>query len=452
LSHSGEPYRLTDLSFSDTAIYDEIYGYIPLTDLELKLVNHKFFQRLNYIKQLGAANRVFPGAQHTRFSHSLGVMYIIDRMMSVPVLQKRISTEERQKLRVAALLHDIGHYPLSHVIETVMTEQNTKSERKHEKLGAYIIEKSSIKEILEIGNIDPIEIGQIITGESPEPLYNQLMSSELDADRIDYLLRDAVHTGVAYGRFDLNRLIHTLTIDKNGQLCVEKSGMHAVEGYVIGRYLMWAVVYTHRVINAFELLLERIYQQYNGNALPSYDQIRKIACEDELSFVGYNDTSIFKTIFEKAADSSASELCQMFIDRNVLAVAEEAQGLSADGKGDKKYFLLDEYKKQNKIIEIAQAANIPDQWVFHNSSRTKLPNLKPLIEVLPEENDEHKKEMSKSIRILYSDGKSAPLANDDSSLVYYLRNKSLDQVRIYTKKEYQEKLKLALKKEIGDSV
>ncbi len=443
---------MADLAFSDTAIYDEIYGYVPLTELELKLVNHRLFQRLNNIKQLGAAYRVFPGAQHTRFSHSLGVMYIIDRMMSTSVLQSEISTKERQKLRVAALLHDIGHYPFSHVIETVMTKQNTESERKHEKLGAYIITNSSIKEILTAGNIDPIEVGQIITGESPEPLYNQLMSSELDADRIDYLLRDAIHTGVAYGRFDLDRLIHTLTIDGNSQLCVEKSGMHAVEGYVIGRYLMWAVVYTHRVINAFELLLERIYQQYIGDALPSYDQIKKLACEDELLFAGFNDASIFKVISEKSVGSSPSELCQMFIDRNVLAVALEAQEISADGRGDRKYFLLDEYRKPSKIKEIAETAGIPDQWIFHNSSRTKLPNLKPLFEMVPEEVDEQKKEMSKGIRILYSDGKSAPLANDGSSLVYYLRNMSLDQVRIYTKEEYQESLKGALNRELGSSV
>lgn len=438
---------MADLTFSDTAIYDEIYGYVPLTGLELQLVNHRLFQRLNYIRQLGAAYRVFPGAQHTRFSHSLGVMYIIDRMMSASVLQSKISTEERQKLRVAALLHDIGHYPFSHVIETVMTEQNTRSERKHEKLGAYIIANSSIEEILTKSNIDSTEIGQIITGESPEPLYNQLMSSELDADRIDYLLRDAVHTGVAYGRFDLNRLIHTLTIDGNGQLCVEKSGMHAVEGYVIGRYLMWAVVYTHRVINAFELLLERIYQQYTDDALPSYDDIEKLVGEDELSFMEFNDASLFKTILEKAAEGS--EICQMFVDRNVLAVAMEAQEISAEGKGERKYFLLDEYKKPSKIKEIAQVAGIPGEWVFHNSSRTKLPNLKPLFEMVPEEVDEHEKEMSKGIRILYSDGKSAPLANDKSSLVYHLRNMSFDQVRIYTKEEYQGNLKEALSKELA---
>jgi HD superfamily phosphohydrolase len=440
---------LADLHFSDTAIYDEIYGYIPLTELELKLVNHRLFQRLNYVKQLGAAYRVFPGAQHTRFSHSLGVMCIIDRMMSALVLQNKISTEERQKLRVAALLHDIGHYPFSHVIEAVMTEQNTKSERKHEKLGAFIIANSSIKDILAANTIDPLEIGQIITGESPEPLYNQLMSSELDADRIDYLLRDAVHTGVAYGRFDLNRLIHTLTVDKNSQLCVEKSGMHAVEGYVIGRYLMWAVVYTHRVINAFELLLDRIYQQHIGEVLPSYDQIKKLVHKDEPTFAGFTDATLLSLILEKDADNPAAELCQMFIDRTVLEVAMEAQEISADGRGERKYFLLDEYKKQKKVKEIAQAAKIPEEWVFHNSSRAKLPNLKPLFELVPEEVDEQKKEMSKGIRILYKDGKSAPLANDSSSLVYYLRNMSLDQVRIYTQSQYRESLKNALDRELG---
>lgn len=442
---------MTDFAFSDTAIYDEIYGYIQLTDLERKLIDHPIFQRLNHIRQLGAAYRVFPGAHHTRFSHSLGVMYIIDRMITAPNISSKISPEVRKKLRIAALLHDIGHYPLSHVIETVMTEQHTKSERKHEKLGAYVIAKSSIKDILTEGDVDPIEVGQIITGQSPDALYNQLMSSELDADRVDYLLRDAVHTGVAYGRFDLDRLMHTISIDGDGQLCVEKSGMHAVEGYVVGRYLMWAVVYTHRVINAFELLIERVYQQSIGHALPSYEQIKKLVTENEHDFEAFTDSSVFETIFEKSERGSIADECKMLINRGVLQVAMEAQEMSADGKGDRTYFLLDEYKRQKKIKEIAQVAGIPEKWVFHNSSRTKLPNLKPLFELVPEEVDEHEKEMSKGIKILYKNGKTGPLVNESSSLVYYLRNKSLDQVRIYTHKDYQEKLKTAISKDLNST-
>jgi len=228
---------LSSLKYSDTSIYDEIYGYIPITEIELKIIDTPVFQRLNHIRQLGTAYRVFPGAQHTRFSHSLGVMYIMDRMITSKNLEGRINEDERQRLRLAALLHDVGHYPLSHIIETVMTDHNLKKERKHERFGEYVVTHSSIKDILS-EQYNPEEITDIFTGESSEPLFNQLMSSDLDADRIDYLLRDSVHTGVAYGKFDLNRLMHTLNLDKNGLLCIESGGRHASEGYIVGRYLM----------------------------------------------------------------------------------------------------------------------------------------------------------------------------------------------------------------------
>lgn len=436
------------LDFSDTSIYDEIYGYIPLTRVELELVNHFLFQRLNYIRQLGVAYRVFPGAQHTRFSHSLGVMHIMDKMINSKNLGSQITPEDKRKLRVAALLHDIGHYPLSHVIETVLTEHHTKNERKHEKISECIITQSSIKTILVKEGIDPKEITQIIVGQHPEPLFNQLMSSELDADRVDYILRDSIHTGVAYGRFDLNRLIHTLSLDKNEQLCVEKSGMHAGEGYVIGRYLMWAVVYTHRAINAFEELIQSIYEKCMNSILPSFDQIKKWICENETMFAMFNDNAIFELIHKGTTKKIANQLCQTFLAREVLAVAKEAQELSKDGRSERGYFLLDEFKKKRKIRDLAEKSNVPEEWIFHNSSRTHLPSLKPSLERLAEEEPGIQREMAKVMRVVDKDGNSIPLANDRRSIVYYLRNMSLDKIRVYTKGEYRDKLEAVLTQEL----
>jgi hypothetical protein len=379
-------------------------------------------------------------------------MYIIDRMINSPILNSKISDEDKQKLRIAALLHDIGHYPLSHVIETVMTEHHTKNESKHEELGGFIVTNSSIGKILQDGRFDPREIAQIITGKSPEPLFNQLMSSELDADRIDYLLRDSIHTGVAYGRFDLNRVIHTLTLDSQGQLCVEESGLHAVESYIVGRYLMWAVVYTHRVTNAFEELIEQIYKECMGSSFPSFEEIQKSITNDESAFVGFNDSTIFKTICEPSDNKYIAKLCEMFTNRTVLEVAMSAQDISQDGHGRREYFLLDEYRKPDKIKALSSTSNVPEEWIFHNSSRTKLPNLKPLIEQVPENAAESRQmEMSKAIRILYRNGKSAPLANDTTSIVFHLRNMSLDQVRIYTRAEYKDELKETLIQELAQN-
>jgi HD superfamily phosphohydrolase len=441
--------NLAGLEFSDTAIYDEIYVYIPLTKVELEIVDHDFFQRLNHIKQLGVGYRVFPGAQHTRFSHSLGVMYTIDRMLNSPLLKSELLIREnKQNLRVAALLHDIGHYPLSHLIETVMKKNDG---WKHERLSAFVVNESSIKDVLLKYSIDPKEIGQIITGESPEPLFNQLMSSELDADRLDYLTRDSFHTGVAYGRFDLNRLIHTLALDKEGKLCIDKSGMHAAEGYIIGRYLMWGVVYTHRVTNAFEELIKRIYQKCIGSPFPSFDDVKKMIITAEPLFAGFDDVYIFRTINQKAVNAqnkALKEICKMYMGRKALSIAKEAQEMSGKGKRNKAFFILDQYSRQDKIEELAKESEVPSEWIYHNSPGTSLPNFRPLIEDQQKEDKGQQKEMSETLFIVNENKSSVPLAAIDTSIVYYLRNKSLETVRIYTKDKYVAKLGAVLEKKV----
>jgi len=439
--------------FSGTSIYDEIYGYIPIEKLELELIDNPLFQRLNYLKQLGTAYRVFPGAQHTRFSHSLGVMHVMDKMVNSRSLKCKLDAKAKEKMKLAALLHDIGHYPFSHVTETVITEQGTKKERKHEKFGEYIINNSSITKTLSDADFDPKEIAQIITGESSEPLFNQLMSSDLDADRIDYLMRDSIHTGVAYGRFDVDRLIHTLTLDNNGELAVIEKGIHSIENYVVGRYLMYAVVYTHKTINAFNEIIEHICEKCIGSTFPSYDQIQKLLSDDEIEFAKFNDNQLLEKILSpESEDIFIKEASKMFLKREALTIAREAIDLSEGDRGEKDYFLLDEYRKENKIKELAEKSEVPQEWVFHNSTRTKLPSLKPFFHGLShqEEPEENQREMSKAIRIVDKDGNSEPLVKNQNSLVRHLSDMKLDKVRIYTKEEYVDQLMECLEEELSE--
>jgi len=360
--------------------------------------------------------------------------------------------DDRQKLRLAALLHDIGHYPLSHVIETVMTIHGKRKECKHEALGDYIVTNSSLKNIIS-RHCNPKKIAQIIRGQSPKPLYNQLMSSDLDADRIDYLLRDSVHTGVAYGKFDLDRLIHTLTLDNQGLLCLEKSGRHAAEGYIIGRYLMWGTVYTHRVINAFNEVIERIYElgMNKEELFYSYDTMKKCASEDEKEFAKINDDYFFRNSYAKKKDDShIDKLISVLLERRVLEVAAEARGLGKGGTGAKEYFLLDRYRDNEAITELHEKSGVPKEWIFHSNSRNALLDFKPLTDwpLDKEKEEEFDKESSKTIRIKGDDGKSVPLVQDKKSIVSYLQNISLDIVRIYTTEDYRKDLAGVLSSEL----
>ena len=428
-----------------------MYGYIPLTEIELELVNHPYFQRLNNIKQLGVGHRVFPGAQHTRFSHSLGIMYLMDRMTNSPSLKDDpLISKNKQKLRIAALLHDIGHYPLSHLVETVMTQNGG---CKHERLSDFVINNSSVRDILEKKSVDPREIGQIITGSSSEPLFNQLMSSDLDVDRLDYLLRDSFHTGVAYGRFDLNRLVHTIALDNQGQLCIDKSGMHAAEGYIVGRYLMWVVVYTHRVTNALELMIKRICQELLGSLLPSFREIKEMIKEQQYYFTGFDDNFLFRTISGKTAETNLTgELCRMYMTREVLTAAKEAQGMAENATKDseKEYYSLIEYSEEAKLQELAKESEVSADWIYYYRATPSLPDLKPTIEDQEKGIKVEEREMTNALRIVGKDGVSEPLAAIDTSLVFYLKNKGLDIVRIYTKEEYKTKLKTVLEKKLSN--
>ncbi len=184
-------------------IYDNVHGYIGITEEERILIDSPLFQRLRRISHLGLAGYVYPGATHSRFSHCLGSLYVMDKIASSLIENEVLDYEDLEILRLAALLHDVGHYPFSHVIEATMKNID-KDNAKHEQLGAFLVEETSLKEsISKICN--PEDIVAILKGSFSQPaLFQYLTSSSLDVDKMDYLQRDSIHTGVGYGAFDVD--------------------------------------------------------------------------------------------------------------------------------------------------------------------------------------------------------------------------------------------------------
>jgi len=240
------------------SIYDELYGYIPVSEVELKVIETPTVQRLRRVKQLALAWYVYPGAVHTRFSHSLGVMHVIGVLASKLIEKGFIRREDYDLLRIAGVLHDVGHAPFSHAIEMYIAEA---FKVRHEETTAYIIESDPyLQEVFSEYGISAKEVASIIRGTHREPLYNMLLSSDIDADRIDYLLRDSLHTGVAYGMIDVDRLLHTITVDKDGELAVPSKSVQAVENFYIARMHMYRAVYHHKTIAAFQVMMKKIYE------------------------------------------------------------------------------------------------------------------------------------------------------------------------------------------------
>ncbi|MBN1294026.1 MAG: HD domain-containing protein [Candidatus Latescibacteria bacterium] len=272
-------------------IRDPVHGFIVLNEWEWDIINHPIFQRLRRIRQLGLTDMVYPGAMHTRFEHSLGVMHIASRMFEEIESRRKDFLEnamgyneeglkrDKYLLRIASLLHDIGHAPFSHVAETLMPQKpNSTKKFEHEDYSAASI-VYKLKDVIEDHpinqtnyNITVYDIENILMG-SPQLknriLWRDILSSQLDADRADYLLRDSYHIGVEYGKYDLNRLLKTITVaidpeTEQPRLAVQLDGVHTAEALIIARYMMFTQVYFHHTRRAYDYHMGMAIQHQLG--------------------------------------------------------------------------------------------------------------------------------------------------------------------------------------------
>ena len=287
--------------------FDSVYGYIYLTEEEYKVTQTPVFQRLHFIRQLAFANLIFPSANHTRFSHSLGVTDILHKMVeqirsSCPEL---INDEQHRHLRMAALLHDVGHLPLSHIGErATQAISNEISDREifssddqgdgegstvpqfvgklHESLSAEVIQSDGILvDLLKDFNVDLL-CNIIVGGENS--LYTQLLHSELDADRIDYLLRDANSTGVVYGLHDFSKIISHMqisTIEDESVVVFERKALLPIDHYLLSRYFMISQVIKNPKLILTDKLCQDVYEYMILNKLDKDDAVTILYDEHE---------------------------------------------------------------------------------------------------------------------------------------------------------------------------
>ncbi|WP_307208021.1 HD domain-containing protein [Paenibacillus harenae] len=303
---------------------DPVHHYIYVQDQTIwDLINTKEFQRLRRIRQLGTSYLTFHGAEHSRFSHSLGVYEITRKIISQ---FERNSfhdwpKEERLVSLCAALLHDVGHGPFSHSLEEVFDTD-------HEEWTCKIIlEDTEINRVLRAVSEDfPGHVASVIQKKYPKPIVVSLISSQMDADRMDYLLRDAYFTGVNYGNFDLERILRVMRPYK-GQIVVKESGMHAVEHYLMSRYQMYWQIYFHPVTRSSEIILRQIFRRAKelyekGYSFLWMPESVKRLLDNTMSVSDYLklDEALAQTAFMQWAeedDSLLADLCDRFLNRRL---------------------------------------------------------------------------------------------------------------------------------------
>ncbi len=237
-------------------IRDVIHDYIHIDHLLIwNLINTKEMQRLRRIKQLGSTSLVFQGAEHSRFVHSLGVYQVICYMLETDCLKNYLSDYDKLCVMCAGLLHDIGHGPFSHAFESLF-------DINHEHMSIRIIlEESEVHTLLSSFHKDlPRDVASIIDHTHPNKVLVSMVSSQLDADRMDYLLRDSYMSGVTYGHFDMSRILRTMRI-YDDKLVYKISGVQAIENYILARYHMYWQVYLHSTSRSYEHVLSCLFKR-----------------------------------------------------------------------------------------------------------------------------------------------------------------------------------------------
>ena len=242
-------------------IKDPVHGYVYITENEKEIIDSFPVQRLRRLRQLAGAEYVYPAANHTRFEHSVGVMYLAGRVMENPKISQLISEDEAEIVRIAALLHDVGHGPFSHVFEHLLD----KLDKTHEDMTLWIIKNSELKDTLNKLGYNAEEIGKLAIGRLHKPkkaFLDQIISSAVDVDKLDFIVRDTFHTGAEYGYIDIFRLIHALDVlDEN--LAVDLGALSALESFVIARIESFKSIYFHRVGRAAQIMLAMAMEKAN---------------------------------------------------------------------------------------------------------------------------------------------------------------------------------------------
>lgn len=359
-----EDFRLQSIELNEKrVIRDAIHDYIHVDHLIIwRLINSKEMQRLRRIKQLGGTYQVFQSAEHSRFVHSLGVYQVVRRMLETECLTNALSDYDKLCVMCAGLLHDIGHGPFSHSFEGVFEEN-------HEDMTVrMILEKSEVHDILvSLYKQLPQDVASIIQHTHPNRILIQMVSSQLDADRMDYLLRDSYMSGTTYGHFDMSRILRTMRI-RDGKIVYKESGVQAIENYILARYHMYWQVYYHPTARSYEHLLQSIFQRvkdlyYDGYVFQTHLHYLIPMLEHRFQvsdFVDLDEAVIlyyFKE-FTREKDFILSDLSSRFLNRHLF-----------------KYQQLKSQKDLMSIKAIAKAKGYHPDYYIVSDNQKQIPYL-----------------------------------------------------------------------------
>ena len=404
-------------------IIDPIHDFIRVSGPELKIIDNPIFQRLRRIRQLSGAHLTYPGAQHTRFEHSLGVMHISGQAGQALQEKGILKKDDIENLRLAALLHDIGHGPFSHLFEEVLQEKRKIS---HEEMGKRIILKTEIGDLLSKSGYDKKFITKLAFGDSKLQFMNEIISGVLSADMMDYLLRDGYYTGAEHAKIDHKRLTQSLEVYQK-KLALEKSALYSFESMMHSRYQMFKAVYFHKTVRSAEvMLLESMRLADDELGLTSLNLI---------DYVELTDESVLLKLLSLSGRTSelriAKKIAQDYQNRQLLKCVFERILTNKDKLGKMKTSQLRK--------KISKKSRVNENEIFIDSSITSSlplgPSKKELQSIILVTRDSSKRHAEK-IPI-----SQIPLVSQMSGFMNILR--------VYTTNKNRKKVEIVAKSILG---
>ncbi|HXG74372.1 MAG TPA: HD domain-containing protein [Candidatus Nitrosotenuis sp.] len=399
-------------------IVDPIHNFIRVYEAERKIIDSPIFQRLRRIRQLSGAHLTYPGAQHSRFEHSLGVMHVAGQAASALKEKGLLSSEQIQDIRIAALLHDVGHGPFSHLFEEVL---QTKKKISHEEIGKRLILHSEIGDILDKNGINKKHVTKLAFGDSRYRFVNEIISGSLSADMMDYLQRDGYFTGAEHAKIDHQRIIRSLDVYKS-KLALDRSALYSFESMILSRYQMFKAVYFHKTVRSAEvMMLEAIRLADDECDFTALNLDNYVKMTDEFVV-----SQILGLTSHTAELRRAKQFAQDYQDRRLLKCVFEKVMAGKFGTQD---HLRD---------KIASRAKLDIAEIFVDTSTTSSLPLTP------------SKEKTKSIILIEGTKRSAHEIPFSKIPVVSSMAESMNILRIYTTLKHRKKVEIAAKSLLGE--
>lgn len=410
-------------------IKDPILGYVYVTEAEKEIVDSYPVQRLRRLRQLAGAEYVYPGANHTRFEHCLGVMHLAGLMAENPYLSQRFSEEDYQMIRLAALLHDVGHGPFSHIFEHLLDKFLHKN---HENINVWIVQKSELKDIIGKIGFDPDQIAKLSVGWLHKPgraYMDQVIRSAVDVDKLDFVVRDTYHTGAQYGYVDVFRLIHTIDVlDQN--LAVDLGALSAFESFILARIESFKSIYFHRVGRAAQLMLAMAMEE-------AKDELGLVDFKTPEEYLALDDYTVWAMLKKSKKSRGIIEN----LERRKLLKCAYDQTFYVRDKTISSIFSVEEIR--NKLREqIASEAGVEVKDVVIDV---------PTLPSVPYSHSVLLEPMEIPVFQRTREGDKIPKRLSDISSVFDVLKGFINIMRVYTDEENREKVGAAATKLLGET-